>query len=120
MVPYRNHVKKTTFTHFYDTGAPSPSFQQQQQQQQDEPKTPLSPAPAAPQASPASATPRPAPHPERPGPLSPQIPTEPGRPHLRPVTLPACELSSELEDWIWKDNMEFLRDKSMFDHTFFK
>lgn len=42
------------------------------------------------------------------------------RPHLRPMDLPTFELSSELEDWIWQDNMEFLRDKSMFDHTFFK
>ncbi|XP_037090627.1 ubiquitin carboxyl-terminal hydrolase puf-like, partial [Pollicipes pollicipes] len=41
------------------------------------------------------------------------------RPHLSPLDLPTFELSAELEDWIWKDNMEFLRDKSMFDHTFF-
>jgi len=30
------------------------------------------------------------------------------------------ELSKELEDWIWQDNTHFLRDKNIFEHTYFK
>jgi ubiquitin carboxyl-terminal hydrolase 34 len=30
------------------------------------------------------------------------------------------ELSKELEDWIWQDNTHFLRDKDIFEHTYFK
>ncbi|KAG8236171.1 hypothetical protein J437_LFUL013437, partial [Ladona fulva] len=33
--------------------------------------------------------------------------------------LPSFELSKELEDWIWRDNMHFLRDKNIFEHTYF-
>ncbi|RWS31314.1 hypothetical protein B4U80_00975 [Leptotrombidium deliense] len=29
------------------------------------------------------------------------------------------ELSSELAEWIWEDNMQFLRDKSIFEHNYF-
>ena len=29
-------------------------------------------------------------------------------------------LSQELEDWIWKDNMNFIQDNNIFDHTYFK
>ncbi|KAG8184718.1 hypothetical protein JTE90_019322 [Oedothorax gibbosus] len=29
------------------------------------------------------------------------------------------ELSSELAEWIWQDNMQFLQDKSLFEHTYF-
>nr|CAD7454071.1 unnamed protein product [Timema tahoe] len=29
------------------------------------------------------------------------------------------ELSKELEDWIWQDNMHFLKDKNIFEHTYF-
>jgi len=29
-------------------------------------------------------------------------------------------LSKDLEDWIWKDNRNFLRDKNIFEHTYFK
>lgn len=36
------------------------------------------------------------------------------------VVLPQFELSKDLEDWIWKDNMHFLRDKNIFEHTYFK
>lgn len=35
-------------------------------------------------------------------------------------TPPAFELSKELEDWIWQDNMHFLQDKNIFEHTYFK
>ncbi|XP_035204418.1 ubiquitin carboxyl-terminal hydrolase puf-like, partial [Stegodyphus dumicola] len=28
-------------------------------------------------------------------------------------------LSSELAEWIWQDNMQFLQDKSLFEHTYF-
>ncbi|XP_071450552.1 ubiquitin carboxyl-terminal hydrolase 34 [Hetaerina americana] len=34
-------------------------------------------------------------------------------------SLPPFELSKELEDWIWRDNMHFLRDKNIFEHTYF-
>jgi len=30
------------------------------------------------------------------------------------------DLSKELEDWIWQDNTQFLRDKNIFEHTYFK
>jgi hypothetical protein len=30
------------------------------------------------------------------------------------------ELSKELEDWIWCDNRTFLRDKNIFEHTYFR
>lgn len=30
------------------------------------------------------------------------------------------ELNKELEDWIWQDNMHFLRDKNIFEHNYFK
>lgn len=33
---------------------------------------------------------------------------------------PSFELSKELEDWIWQDNMHFLRDKNIFEHNYFK
>jgi ubiquitin carboxyl-terminal hydrolase 34 len=33
---------------------------------------------------------------------------------------PTFELSKELEDWIWQDNMHFLKDKNIFEHTYFK
>lgn len=29
------------------------------------------------------------------------------------------ELSKELEDWIWQDNMRFIQDKNIFEHTYF-
>lgn len=29
------------------------------------------------------------------------------------------QLSPELAEWIWQDNMQFLQDKSIFDHTYF-
>ncbi|XP_074662968.1 ubiquitin carboxyl-terminal hydrolase 34-like [Tubulanus polymorphus] len=29
------------------------------------------------------------------------------------------ELSKELADWIWQDNMQFLQDKNIFEHTYF-
>ncbi|XP_049955909.1 ubiquitin carboxyl-terminal hydrolase 34 [Schistocerca serialis cubense] len=32
---------------------------------------------------------------------------------------PTFELSKELEDWIWQDNMHFLQDKNIFEHTYF-
>lgn len=31
-----------------------------------------------------------------------------------------AELSKELEAWIWKDNMNFIQDNNIFDHTYFK
>lgn len=33
--------------------------------------------------------------------------------------LPPLELNKELEDWIWQDNMHFLQDKNIFEHTYF-
>ncbi|XP_044746055.1 ubiquitin carboxyl-terminal hydrolase 34 isoform X3 [Coccinella septempunctata] len=35
-----------------------------------------------------------------------------------PVT-PTLELSKELENWIWQDNMHFIQDKNIFEHTYF-
>ncbi|XP_052133303.1 ubiquitin carboxyl-terminal hydrolase puf isoform X2 [Frankliniella occidentalis] len=32
---------------------------------------------------------------------------------------PSFELNKELEDWIWQDNMHFLRDKNIFEHNYF-
>lgn len=29
-------------------------------------------------------------------------------------------LSKELEDWIWQDNRQFLQDRNIFEHTYFK
>ena len=36
------------------------------------------------------------------------------------VVLPQFELNKDLEEWIWRDNMHFLRDKNIFEHTYFK
>jgi ubiquitin carboxyl-terminal hydrolase 34 len=33
---------------------------------------------------------------------------------------PSFELNKELEDWIWMDNTQFLKDKNIFEHTYFK
>uniref|UniRef100_A0A8D8RQZ4 ubiquitinyl hydrolase 1 n=1 Tax=Cacopsylla melanoneura TaxID=428564 RepID=A0A8D8RQZ4_9HEMI len=33
---------------------------------------------------------------------------------------PPLRLSPELEEWIWKDNMMFLQDKNIFEHTYFQ
>ena len=30
------------------------------------------------------------------------------------------QLSKELEDWIWQDNRQFLQDRNIFEHTYFK
>lgn len=30
------------------------------------------------------------------------------------------KLSKELEDWIWQDNRQFLQDRNIFEHTYFK
>lgn len=30
------------------------------------------------------------------------------------------KLNKELEDWIWQDNMQFLQDKNIFEHTYFQ
>lgn len=35
-------------------------------------------------------------------------------------TTPTLELSKELESWIWQDNMHFIQDKNIFEHTYFK
>lgn len=37
-----------------------------------------------------------------------------------PLSNVAFELSKELEDWIWQDNMHFIQDKNIFEHTYFK
>lgn len=37
-----------------------------------------------------------------------------------PSTSTTFELSKELEDWIWQDNMHFIQDKNIFEHTYFK
>ena len=37
-----------------------------------------------------------------------------------PATSTTFELSKELEDWIWQDNMHFIEDKNIFEHTYFK
>jgi len=34
--------------------------------------------------------------------------------------VPTFELNKELEDWIWMDNTQFLKDKNIFEHTYFK
>lgn len=34
--------------------------------------------------------------------------------------VPEIKLSKELEDWIWQDNMQFLQDKNIFEHTYFQ
>lgn len=34
--------------------------------------------------------------------------------------VPDIKLSKELEDWIWQDNMQFLQDKNIFEHTYFQ
>ncbi|XP_050316350.1 ubiquitin carboxyl-terminal hydrolase 34 isoform X2 [Anthonomus grandis grandis] len=36
-----------------------------------------------------------------------------------PVPTATFELSKELEDWIWQDNMHFIQDKNIFEHTYF-
>ncbi|XP_018562913.1 ubiquitin carboxyl-terminal hydrolase 34 [Anoplophora glabripennis] len=35
------------------------------------------------------------------------------------TSIAAIELSKELEDWIWQDNMHFIQDKNIFEHTYF-
>ncbi|CAG7822666.1 unnamed protein product [Allacma fusca] len=52
------------------------------------------------------------------------VPSLPGgssqKQHHAQVVVPlTVELSKELEDWIWQDNMHFLRDKNIFEHTYF-
>ncbi|KAM7288964.1 ubiquitin carboxyl-terminal hydrolase 34 [Ixodes scapularis] len=37
----------------------------------------------------------------------------------KPTEAPTLRLSPELAEWIWQDNMQFLQDKSIFDHTYF-
>ncbi|XP_064603807.1 ubiquitin carboxyl-terminal hydrolase 34-like isoform X2 [Liolophura sinensis] len=37
----------------------------------------------------------------------------------KPVHKFCFELSKELADWIWQDNMQFLQDKNIFEHTYF-
>lgn len=37
-----------------------------------------------------------------------------------PTPSATFELSKELEDWIWQDNMHFIQDKNIFEHTYFK
>lgn len=39
--------------------------------------------------------------------------------HKQTNKLPPLELNKELEDWIWQDNMHFLQDKNIFEHTYF-
>ncbi|XP_074042316.1 ubiquitinyl hydrolase 1 puf isoform X2 [Leptinotarsa decemlineata] len=36
-----------------------------------------------------------------------------------PSPAATIELSKELEDWIWRDNMHFIEDKNIFEHTYF-
>jgi len=36
------------------------------------------------------------------------------------VETPAAELSPELEHWIWQDNVNFIQDMMLFDHTYFQ
>ncbi|CAH1163705.1 unnamed protein product [Phaedon cochleariae] len=36
-----------------------------------------------------------------------------------PPPVPVIELNKELEDWIWQDNMHFIQDKNIFEHTYF-
>ncbi|CAG9834377.1 unnamed protein product [Diabrotica balteata] len=36
-----------------------------------------------------------------------------------PSSVMTIELSKELEDWIWQDNMHFIQDKNIFEHTYF-
>lgn len=52
------------------------------------------------------------------------VPSLPGgstqKQHHAQIIVPlAMELNKELEDWIWQDNMHFLRDKNIFEHTYF-
>lgn len=35
-------------------------------------------------------------------------------------TAPTIRLNRELEDWIWQDNKQFLQDRNIFEHTYFK
>lgn len=53
------------------------------------------------------------------------VPSLPGgssqRQHPSPLfPVQTLELNKELEDWIWQDNTHFLRDKNIFEHTYFK
>ena len=36
------------------------------------------------------------------------------------ITHALPKLSKELEDWIWQDNRQFLQDRNIFEHTYFK
>ncbi|KAJ8971929.1 hypothetical protein NQ314_000472, partial [Rhamnusium bicolor] len=40
-------------------------------------------------------------------------------PITQPNPITTFELSKELEDWIWQDNMHFIQDKNIFEHTYF-
>jgi len=53
------------------------------------------------------------------------VPSLPGgssskQPSTQIQSLQTFQLNKELEDWIWQDNMHFLRDKNIFEHTYFK
>jgi ubiquitin carboxyl-terminal hydrolase 34 len=39
--------------------------------------------------------------------------------HQTSSSVATFELSKELEDWIWQDNMHFIQDKNIFEHTYF-
>jgi ubiquitin carboxyl-terminal hydrolase 34 len=41
------------------------------------------------------------------------------RPSSPADAMPPLELNKELEEWIWQDNMHFLQDKNIFEHTYF-
>ena len=38
---------------------------------------------------------------------------------LSPPAINAFGLSQALEEWIWEDNMNFIQDNNIFDHTYF-
>ena len=40
-------------------------------------------------------------------------------PMSNPVSINAFGLSQALEEWIWEDNMNFIQDNNIFDHTYF-
>lgn len=50
---------------------------------------------------------------------SPTSPT-PSQSSLSSSSPKKCLLSKSLEEWIWQDNRNFLQDRNIFEHTYFK
>lgn len=55
------------------------------------------------------------------GPMVPLVPLASSSSSVLGTThVHTIELPKDLADWIWEDNMQFLQDKNIFEHSYFK